>query len=123
MLTSLLFAQTEITDDFDDEEPVKDVFYYLDLANEWVKNLDFEEMIRDPVFWLVSIVLMTVALFRGWKGFMICYGVGIVLWGIVHHTVLKDDSPAAQSTQSVMVFAALTVGVAGLAIYLLLIKD
>ena len=122
-LANLLFAQTGIGEDVVEEEPVKDFVYYLDAANEWLKNLNFEQTIRDPIFWLISIVLMAFALFRGWKGFMICYVIGIAMWGVVHHTVLKDKTAAAQSTQSVMVFAVLTVGVAGLAIYLLLIKD
>lgn len=122
-LANLLFAQSEVAEDVVDEAAPKDFMYYLDTANEWVKGLNFEHAIRDPIFWLVSIVLMVLALFRGWKGFMIAYVVGIALWGVVHHTVLKDKTSAAQSTSSVMVFAVLTVGVAGLAIYLLLIKD
>jgi hypothetical protein len=104
------------------EPPVEGIMKYIDAANEIVKNPDFESAIRNPWFWGGSIAFMTVALLRGWKGLLITYVLGIVLWGIVHHVVLKDASNDAGSSSTV-VFAGLTVGVAGIAIYFLLIRD
>ena len=117
----VLAAVEEVEEELAEE--ARDIWFYLDTANDWIKNLNFEVTIRNPWFWLFSIVLLVVSLFRGWKPLMIGYVVSIVLWGIVHHTVLKDKASAAQSTSSVMVFAALTVGVAGIAIYFLLIRE
>ena len=98
------------------------VWKYIDAANEFVKNANFEEAIRSPAFWGVSVVLLAIALFRGWKGFLVMYVGGVALWGIVHFAILKDTTTGAGSS-NILVFAALTVGVAGLGIYFLLIRD
>lgn len=104
--------------------PPKEGFVkYLDAANEFVSHPNFETAIRNPYFWGVSIVFLGAALFRGWKMFLIGYVVIFAMWGVVHYTVLKDRAAAAESTSSVMIFAAMTVGVAGLAIYFMLIRD
>lgn len=99
------------------------IFKYLDAANDFIKGLNFEREIHDPKFWAISIVVLGVSLFRGWKTMMIGYIGVVALWGVVHYTVLKDTAGAGQASGNVLVFAGLTVGVAGLGIYFLLIRD
>jgi hypothetical protein len=104
------------------EPPPEGIWKYIDAANELVQHPNFEAAIRNPWFWGGSIAFMAVALLRGWKGLLIVYVLGIVMWGIIHHVVLKDTGHDAGSSSTV-VFAGLTVGVAGIAIYFLLIRD
>lgn len=99
------------------------VWKYIDQVNDTLRNPDFESTIRNPWFIGGSIVLILIALLRGAKGLLVTYVGGILVWGIVHHTVLKDQTAASEGTQSVYVFAVLIVAVAGLAIYFLLIRD
>ncbi len=99
------------------------VWKYIDQVNDVLTNPDFDATIHNPWFIAGSIVLILLSLLRGWKGLLVTYVGGIILWGIVHHTVLKDQTAAAEGTQSIYVFAGLVVGVAGIGIYFLLIRD
>lgn len=95
---------------------------YVDQVNEAIVNAKFDETIRNPWFLGISGVFVLTALLRGWKGILVTYIGGIAMWGIVAKTVMSDTSGSAQSG-SIVIFAALVVGVAGLGIYFLLIRD
>ncbi len=96
---------------------------HVDKLNDALVNANFDHMIRHPGFWAVSAVVIIGALFRGAKGLLVLYIGGVVVWGIFHNTVLKDRASAAESSSSVLVFAALIVAFAGVAIYFTLIRD
>lgn len=102
--------------------PVKDAWYYIDAVNEWLKHPDFDAAMASPYFWGGSIVAMVLALFRGWKLVLFGYPLVIVMWGVVDRFILKSTTGGAQDS-NVLVFAGLTVGVAGIGIYFLLIRD
>lgn len=99
------------------------IWKHIDRVNDALAHPDFESAIRNPWFIGGSIVVILIALFRGMKGLLICYIGGIVMWGIVHHTVLKDQTAAHQGTQSIYIFGGLVVVAAGIAIYFTLIRD
>lgn len=96
---------------------------HVDKANDALVNANFEHAVRHPGFWAVSAVVIIGALFRGAKSVLVLYIGGVTMWGIFHHTVLKDRASAAESSSSVLVFAALIVAAAGIAIYFTLIRD
>lgn len=102
--------------------PVKDAWYYIDAVNDWLSHPDFDAATRNPYFWGVSVLVMVVALFRGWKLMLIGYPIAIILWGVVDRFILKSTTTGAGDS-NIIVFAGLTVGVAGLGIYFLLIRD
>lgn len=102
--------------------PPEGVWVYIDQANELISHPNFDAAVASPWFWGASIALVAVSLLRGWKMLLVSYVGAIVMWGIVQKVVLSDTSNDAGSS-STIVFAGLTVGVAGLAIYFLLIRD
>src|SRR5687768_8995580 len=77
---------------------------YVDQVNTVLTNPDFEAAIRNPWFIVGSIVIILGALLRGAKGLLVVYVGGIVFWGIIHYTVLKDRSSANEGTQSIYIF-------------------
>lgn len=121
-LLPLLLAAGKVAGKTKGPPPSEGVWVYIDAANEIVKNPNFDAAIANPWFWGGSIALIAVSLLRGWKMLLIGYVGAIVMWGIVQKVVLDDTSNDAGSS-STIVFAALTVGVAGIAIYFLLIRD
>lgn len=121
-LLPVLLAAAKVAGKTKGPPPPEGVWKYIDAANEVVSNPNFEAAMASPWFWGGSIAFLAVALFRGWKVMLVGYIGAIAIWGIIHHVILKDTSGDAGSSSTV-VFAALTVGVAGLAIYFLLIRD
>lgn len=102
--------------------PEKDAWYYIDLVNDKLNNPDFDATMSSPVFWGVSIAVMILALFRGWKIVLIGYPLLLIMWAVVDKFITKTTTTGAGDS-NVMVFAALTVGVAGIGIYFFLIRD
>lgn len=102
--------------------PSEGVWKYIDAANEIVQNPNFDAAMASPWFWGGSIALVAVSLLRGWKFMLIGYVGAIVIWGIVQKVIMSDTTSDAGSSNTI-VFAGLTVGVAGFAIYFLLIRD
>ena len=96
---------------------------HVDRVNDAMLNANFDHTIRHPGFWAFSAVVIIGALFRGAKSVLILYVGAIAMWGIFHHTVLADRASAAESSSSVLVFSALVVAFAGIAIYFTLIRD
>lgn len=123
MLLSLLLAQAgRALGKTKEPPPAEGWWKYADMVNDFLKNPNFDAAVQNPWFWGGSIVAMTVALFRGWKLFLIGYPIVIAMWGVVDRFILKDTTVGAGSS-NIVVFAGLTVGVAGLGIYFLLIRD
>ena len=124
MLLALLLAQVgKAVGKTKGPQPATEGFWhYADLINDTLKNPNFDAAIQNPWFWGGSVVAMTLALFRGWKIVLIGYPLAIVMWGVVDRYILKDTTSGAGSS-NIVVFAGLTVGVAGLGIYFLLIRD
>lgn len=102
--------------------PAEGWWVYADAINDFLKNPDFQGAMHNPWFWGGSAVAMVISLLRGWKLFLICYPLAIIMWGVVDKYIVNDTSTGAGSS-NIIVFAGLTVGVAGFGIYFLLIRD
>ena len=53
---------------------------------------DFEVAIRNPIFLVLTAVLVGVSLWRRWNRFLVIYLGALALWGVFHFTILKGIS-------------------------------
>ena len=94
----------------------------MDHVNQVVAHPDFDSTIHNPWFLLASLIFGAVALLRGWKVLLSIYLGGIAVWYVVANVVMRDKS-GADGGQPIVIFVAMVAVVAGVVIYMVLIKD
>ena len=63
--------------------------YWLALV-EFARHPDFAVLIRTPAFWGVSVVVVGLGLYWGWKHLLVFYLGALGLWGVAHYTLLQS---------------------------------